>query len=360
MNLYEKISVLGPGAKYDTCGPKDLGNTTDIPGVYYAKTSNGAECRLFKVLQTNACRNNCKYCAFRRDRSCQRVLTTSDEMAKAFMLTWDKRLVDGLFLSSGITDTADSTMTRLLDTVMILRKNYRYSGYIHLKIMPGSSRNVIENALSMANRVSINIESPTESDLEYLSPDKTFRDGFVPTLEIINEEIKRRKYFGKKTPSITTQFIVGAGMETDRHLMMATDRLYKRFGLKRVFYSAFRPVEDTPLSEKEAASPVRQHRLYQSDFLLRTYHFSVADFVFDDSGFISEQVDPKTLWAKNHPEIFPVNINTADFYTLLKVPTIGPTTAEKIVQMRKGRKIRSCEEIGGRIKEARVGTYICY
>ena len=353
MDLYEKIAILGPGAQYDTCGPRDLGVTTDIPGVYHAKVGGGAECRLFKVLQTNTCKNNCHYCAFRRDRACSRAVTTSDEMAKAFMTVLGRRLVDGLFLSSGITNTPDYTMSRMLDTVTVLRHTYHYRGYIHLKIMPGSSHSSIEYALNMANRVSINIEAPTQTDLTSLSPDKNFQKEFLPTLTMLIEAIQKRKKQGKRAPSITTQFIVGAGNETDKHLLEATDRLYKKFGLSRVFYSAFRPVDHTPLSEKPPASLVRQHRLYQSDFLLRFYRFQLSDFCLSDQGYLNEDVDPKTLWAKRHPEQFPVNINTASFYNLIRVPGIGPLSAKKIISARKECRITSLDTFTGKRMQTR-------
>jgi len=197
MNLYEKISILGPSAQYDTCGPKDFGKTTNIPGVYHAKVAGNQICRLFKVLQTNSCQNSCKYCAFQCNRACKRTTATPDEMAKAFDSAYSRRLVDGLFLSSGIIGTADSTMGKVLDTATILRKKYRYRGYLHLKVMPGSSQSSIEQATKLANRLSINIEAPTEDSLAHLSPDKNLKKGFFYTLSLITTtkkvEILRHK-----------------------------------------------------------------------------------------------------------------------------------------------------------------------
>ena len=175
MDLYQKISVLGPSAKYDTCGPKDFGKTTNIPGVYHAKVGGGNICRLFKVLQTNSCVNNCTYCAFRRDRDCERTVASPDEMAAAFDSAHSRRFVDGLFLSSGVIKSPDTTMTRMLETAQVLRAKYQYRGYLHLKLMPGVSRSCIRESLRLANRVSLNIESPTEEDLLTLAPEKNLK-----------------------------------------------------------------------------------------------------------------------------------------------------------------------------------------
>lgn len=347
MDLYEKISILGPNARYDTCGPKDFGQTTDIPGVYHAKVGGSRICRLFKVLQTNVCLNNCRYCAFRRDRSCRRVVASPEEMARAFDSAYSRCLVDGLFLSSGIVENPQTTMTRMLETVEIVRKKYRYPGYVHLKIMPGSPPDTIRAAVKLANRVSLNIESPTESSLGDLAPDKELKKGFYYTLSLIKEELKRLRYAGRRTPSLTTQFVVGAGEEKDQEIILATHSLYKNFGLKRVFYSGFRPVLDTPLADKPAVSLTRGHRLYQADFLLRFYRFSPWEIPLGGDGFLSEVKDPKTLWAENHPGLFPVNLNRAGYWQLLRVPGIGPVSAKKIIGIRRQSRVRSLDQLKG-------------
>lgn len=347
MSLYEKIAILGPSAQYDTCGPKDFGKTTNIPGVYHAKVGGNQICRLFKVLQTNSCRNNCSYCAFRQNRDCQRTSASSEEMAKAFDSAYSRRLVDGLFLSSGIIKDPDYTMTKMIDTATLLRKRYRYSGYLHLKVMPNTSADVVREAIRLSNRISLNIESPTENDLASLSENKDLRKGFFYTLSVIKKELNKRRFAGWKIPSLTTQFVVGAGEETDKDIIQKTHLLYKSFSLKRVFYSAFRPVENTPLADKPAASKTREHRLYQADFLMRFYRFSPWDIPLDRQGFLSEMNDPKTLWAEKNPNYFPVNLNQASYWQLLKVPGIGPTSAKKILELRKGAKIRSLSDLAG-------------
>lgn len=361
MDLYQKISILGPSARYDTCGPKDFGQTTDIPGVYHAKVGGNRVCRLFKVLQTNACSHNCRYCAFRRDRSCARVIAAPDEMARAFDSAYSRRLVDGLFLSSGIIESPETTMTSMLDTAHILRRKYRYSGYLHLKIMPGASSNCIRESIKLADRISLNIESPTESDLTSLAPDKSFRKGFYYTLSLIKNELKKLRFAGQRVPSLTTQFVVGASEEKDRDIIQTTHFLYKNFGLKRVFYSAFRPVPDTPLAEKPAASLVREHRLYQADFLMRFYRFSPWEIPLDEKGFLAEADDPKMLWAENHPEIFPINLNQADYWQLLKIPGVGPVSAKKIIKIRKEGKIKFSSQINGfRLQTKKLSSFVCF
>ena len=360
MDLYQKISILGPSAQYDTCGPKDFGKTTDIPGVYHAKVGGSHICRLFKVLQSNACTNNCNYCAFRRDRDCNRVIATPDEMARAFDSAYSRRLVDGLFLSSGVINNASTTMTKMLDTAHILRAKYKYTGYLHLKLMPGSPENTVEEAMKVANRISVNIEAPTASSLAQLSPEKNLKEDLLKTLALVLKYRRKAKAIGsRRVPSLTTQFVIGAGNETDGELVEATNVLYEKFGLTRVFYSAFRPVPKTPLAEKPAESLVREHRLYQVDFLMRFYKFSPREIPLDKRGFLSETEDPKMLWAKNNPEFFPINMNTAGYYQLLRVPGIGPTSARKILDLRKESRINSFDRFAGlRVQVKKMSEFV--
>lgn len=358
MDLYQKISILGPNAQYDTCGPKDFGLVTDIPGVYRANVG-GRVCRIYKVLQTNSCRNNCRYCALRRDRQFPRVKASSEELAKSFINVYSRRLVEGFFLSSAIIGSADNTMQMLIDTATIVRKQYGYKGYLHLKIMPGSSPVAVKEALGLASRVSLNIESPTEKSLANLSSEKNLQAGFYNTLKIIKKEIDERKYSGKKAPSITTQFVVGGGGENDREIIRTSGNLYQEFGLKRIFYSAFRPVPETPLADKPAASLVREHRLYQTDFLMRFYRFLPGQIPTDQSGFLFEEADPKFIWAQKNPQYFPIDINRADYWDLLKVPGIGPTSAKKILEMRQHCRIQTLNQFAKkRFLSKKLSAYV--
>jgi predicted DNA-binding helix-hairpin-helix protein len=361
MDLYQKISILGPSAQYDTCGPQDFGQTTNIPGVYHAKVGGSHICRLFKVLQSNFCTNNCRYCAFRRDRNVERVTASPDEMAGAFDSAYSRRLVEGLFLSSGVAGSPETTMTRMIDTAQILRQKYQYHGYLHLKIMPGTSASCIRETMKLANRISLNIESPTEEGLSTLAPEKDLKKGFFYTLSLIKSEMAKFRWAGRKVPSLTTQFVVGAGEETDKDLIQKTHFLYKGFGLRRVFYSAFRPVPGTPLENQPAVSLTREHRLYQADFLLRFYRFLPHEIPLDEGGFLSEVSDPKTLWARQHPELFPVNLNTAGYWQLLKVPGLGPVSAKKILKIRKGGRLWDFSQLkDSRLQIKKISNFACF
>lgn len=212
----------------------------------------------------------------------------------------------------------------------------------------------------MANRVSINIESPTDENLLEISPDKNLKSDFYLTMTKLQSEITKLKMKGeKRLPSVTTQFVVGAGSEKDKDIIKTTDFLYKNFGLKRVFYSAFRPVENTPLENKPAESLTREYRLYQADFLMRFYHFSPNEIPLDDQGFLPEARDPKLLWAESHLELFPININKAPYWDLLKIPGVGPETAKRIIRLRKTNPIKYLSDlVGQRIQMDKMINYV--
>ena len=287
------------------------------------------------------------------------MAATPDEMAQAFASAHSRHLVDGLFLSSGIAGNPQTTMTQMLDTATILRTRYRYRGYLHLKVMPGAPSDTIAAAAQLADRISLNIESPTEEDLAALSPDKDLKKGFFYTLTLIKDQIKKLHQLGQKAPSVTTQFVVGAGEEKDSNIIKTTYLLYKAFNLKRVFYSAFRPVPQTPLADHPAASLTREHRLYQADFLLRFYRFTPNDIPLDNQGNLLQTTDPKLAWAQLHPEYFPINLNQAGYWQLLKVPGIGPESAQKIINLRKHRPIKSLSQLEGqRIQTKKASSFV--
>ena len=318
-------------------------------------------CKLFKVLQSNVCQNNCKYCAYRKDRDTQRVTTTPDEMASAFNTVWSSRKVDGLFLSSGIVKDPTYSMAQLIDTATILRNKYKYGGYIHLKIMPGTEESAIEEAIKLSNRISLNVESPTTDSLAIVAPDKSWDRDFKTTLDKIDKVFKQRRYIGLRNPSLTTQLVVGAGGEKDREIIDVVGNLYNAYNFKRIFYSAFRPVEKTPLENHQATSLVREHRLYQADFLINQYGFEANEIPTNMFGLLDEEIDPKRMWADLHPEVFPININTASYQQLIRIPGLGPVSAKKIIQFRKVRKIRDkFDMIRTRIQWSKAATYLCF
>jgi predicted DNA-binding helix-hairpin-helix protein len=267
------------------------------------------------------------------------------------------RLVEGLFLSSGICGGAKQTMDQMLSTVELVRQRYQFKGYVHLKLLPGASRGQVERAGQLAQRVSVNLEAPNMDRLRQIAPAK-LREQVLQPMLWASEFI--RKGEGRWAPAgQTTQFVVGAADESDLELLTTTSNLYSKLRLHRVYYSAFQPVRDTPLEDKPFTPAWREHRLYQCDFLFRLYGFHLDDLVFDESGHLPRERDPKTMWAQSHPEYFPVEINQADRNDLLRVPGIGPRSAKRIVDARRGTKLTTLRELGrtGAVA-ARAAPYI--
>jgi predicted DNA-binding helix-hairpin-helix protein len=263
-----------------------------------------------------------------------------DELASLFHELLSHGLVEGIFLSSGIVGDSDRTMERIVETARIIRKRYGFKGYIHLKIMPGASDAAIEDAISLATRVSVNIEAPNRMRLSKIAPEKDF--------DISIQTIRRARKLIMESGlqvSQTTQLVVGAAGETDREILESIGRLYKELGVSRAYFSGFRPVPDTPLDNLPPADPRRIARLYQADFLIRRYGFEVEEIPLEDDGNLSLGIDPKMKWAISHPEFFPVEVNTADREILLKVPGIGPKSAWKILMMRREGGIRGLEDL---------------
>lgn len=353
-SIYRKLQILGPSAKYDTCGPKESEHVK-IPGIYYARTNNGY-CRLFKVLQTNVCVKNCRYCVNQSCSNTKRTSLTPDEMAQTFIELWHKKLVDGLFLSSGIVGKAEIAMSRILETAQILRHKYHYCSYIHLKIMPGVSNTYLEEAIKLSNRVSLNLEAPNEKRLNEISPDKNFQTEVMDTTLRLNKFMKKFNQNYHRQVSQTTQFVIGATQENDNEVISTVSDLYQKLHLTRIFYSPFRPASGTVLEHQPPVSLLREHRLYQVDWLLRFYHFQKDDIPLDSRGKLFLSNDPKMIWAEKHPEYFPMEINQANYCKLLKIPGIGPIVAKKIISLKQkhGRfsSHRQLQKIGVILKRA--------
>ena len=345
--LPDKFKTLTTGASFDVCGYAGPGREITNPDRFiYSATLPGGGCvNLFKVLMTNVCVSDCGYCVNQIGRDCPRTSFRPEELARTFSEMVQKRRVTGLFLTSGIAGDPSRTMQSMIDAVHILRGHYQFNGYIHLKILPGASYSCVEEACRIATRVSVNMEAPTATHLARLSTKKDIHDGILERMNWV-------KQFTEKNPRLapggqTTQFVVGAAGETDRDLLIRTDSLYSEIGLKRVYFSAFRPVSDSRLENLTPTPPLRQHRLYQTDWLLRVYGFSLqeVDLALGRSGNLALNKDPKLFIAHAQPWLFPVDVNTASYTELLRVPGIGPISAQKIIEVRKECKIDSLKQL---------------
>jgi predicted DNA-binding helix-hairpin-helix protein len=287
---------------------------------------------ILKTMVTTACERNCFYCAFRAGRSrTERLTFQPDEMAKGFDRIQRAKLVDGLFLSSGIIGGGVRAQDKIIETAEILRRNYQYRGFIHLKIMPGAEYEQIRRAMQLADRVSINMEGATAQRLELLAPKKDFWNELVQRLMWV-EEIRRTE---RVRASSVTQFVVGAVGDTDLELLALSEKLYRQAGISRAYYMPFGPVSQTPFEERPAVLPKRAHRLYQASFLLRDYNWSTEDLGFEPDQNLRLDVDPKQAWAEINLRQAPIELNRADRETLLRVPGIGPKSADRILVARR-------------------------
>jgi predicted DNA-binding helix-hairpin-helix protein len=352
----QKLDILSRDGQYDlacACSTKDPAEhrkqSADGKWIYPVTLPNGGTSVLFKTLLSNVCNNDCKYCPLRERSDVRRCTLTPEETTSTFLDYLNQRKVFGLFLSSGVIGTPDNTMERMLSVVRLLRKVHRFRGYIHLKIIPGSSAAAVEEAVSLASAVSLNIETPGEKHLSKLSDKKSYLKDIIEPMQLISRlTAKGSPYHRVKH---TTQFIVGAADESDAEIVKYTAALYDRLQLQRVYFSAYqRGLGDRSLPGEQAALPnpadvlTREHRLYQVDFLFRRYGFTEEDIGFDAGGRLSLTQDPKQLWADRHPEFFPVDINRATKHELLRVPGLGPTTVSRIIAARKESRLRRADD----------------
>jgi predicted DNA-binding helix-hairpin-helix protein len=305
---------------------------------------NGQRIRLLKTLLTSVCERNCFYCPFRAGRDFRRATFKPEQMAHTFMALYKAGIAEGIFLSSGVVNGGVNTQEKMLDTAEILRRRLEYQGYLHLKIMPGAERGQVERAMLLADRVSINLEAPNSERLHRLAPHKEFTQELLEPLRWIDQI--RRRSTGKLAwngywPSSVSQFVVGGAGESDVELVQTSEFLFKQLGVKRAYYSAFTPIAETPLENLPATSPKRELRLYQASFLLRDYHFTLEDIPFDTNGNLPLNQDPKSAWAQTHLEERPIDINRAEREELLRIPGIGPKSAQAILSARQqGQRIQ--------------------
>jgi predicted DNA-binding helix-hairpin-helix protein len=319
-------------------GPRDLSDC--ITNV----TAGNRKMPVLKAMTTTACERDCLYCPFRAGRSSmRRVKLSPDEMAQGFMALYRARAVEGLFLSSGVIRGGVTSQDAILDTGAILREKYGFRGYIHLKIMPGAERDQVKRAMQLANRVSINLEAPNAGRLERIAPGKQFADELLTPLRWVED--LRRASEGRLRASSTTEFVVGPAGESDVELLSTSEYLHHELKLARVYFSAFRPVTETPLDNHPATNDTRRIRLYQASFLLRDYGFQAEELPFAADGSLPQQEDPKRVWAEEHLGHAPVEINTASRNDLLRVPGIGLKGAARILAARRKDKLRSLDDL---------------
>lgn len=351
--IREKLQILADAAKYDvSCSSsgsnrknkdKGVGNTGN--GICHSYTEDGRCVSLLKILFSNVCIFNCSYCVSRRSNDVKRAAFTVQEVVDLTMNFYRRNYIEGLFLSSGIFKSADHTMERMLQVVKKLRLEENFNGYIHLKTIPGASQEIITEAGLYVDRMSINLEMPTEAGLQKFAPEKTHAE-VQKDLGIVRDrliQLKDERKLIKSVPKFvpagqTTQMVVGAHSETDQDIILMADRHYKEFKLKRVYFSGYIPInpEEKALPTVGSAPPLlRENRLYQSDWLMRFYEFSADEIVDDQHPNLDLDIDPKLSWALRHPEAFPVDINHADYKMILRVPGIGVSSAKKIVQARR-------------------------
>ena len=354
MDLMEKLTILTDAAKYDAActssgldragRPGKLGSTM-LAGCCHSFSADGRCVTLLKVLMTNVCCYDCQYCVNRRSNDLPRAAFTPRELAELTIQFYRRNYIEGLFLSSAVLQTPDYTTERMIEALRLLREEYGFGGYIHAKAIPGADPLLTYRLGLLADRMSVNIELPSERSLQTLAPDKTksailapmgqIRDG----IQVSQTELKLYRGAPRFAPAgQSTQMIVGATPESDLHILRLTEGLYRKYRLKRVFYSAYMPVSDSKLlpAPRDFKPPLlREHRLYQADWLLRYYHFSAAELLDETHPDFDQRVDPKCSWALRHLEQFPVEVNRADYELLLRVPGIGVRSAQRILTARR-------------------------
>ncbi|WP_312692685.1 putative DNA modification/repair radical SAM protein [Caproiciproducens sp.] len=353
MDVFDKLKILTDAAKYDVACTSSgvdkkaarggMGNATAC-GICHSFAADGRCISLLKVLMTNACTYDCQYCVNRRSNDTPRAAFTPRELAELTINFYRRNYIEGLFLSSGIQRNPDYTCEQMIEALRILREEYRFSGYIHAKAIPGADSLLISRLGMLADRMSVNIELPSQSSLKLLAPDKTKHSILTPMGYIQNRirenttDLVRYRHAPRFAPAgQSTQMIVGATPETDFQILNLTEGLYKKYKLKRVFFSAYMPVSDSALLPALDTKPplLREHRLYQADWLLRFYGFSANELLDAGHQSFNPYIDPKCNWALNHMEHFPMEVNRAPYTELLRIPGIGVTSAKRIVTARR-------------------------
>jgi predicted DNA-binding helix-hairpin-helix protein len=352
----DKLKILSADAQYDlacACGSthdEHRKRGADGNWIYPVTLADGGRASIFKILLSNVCSNDCKYCPLRENMDLRRCTLQTDETVRLFLDYYNRRKVFGIFISSGVIGTPDNTAERINAIARVLRYRHKFKGYIHLKVIPGSSVAAIEEAVSLASSVSLNIETPGAENLSKLSHKKGYIRDIIEPIKLISQLTQKGSRYQRVKQ--TTQFIVGAAEEDDRQIIRYMGGLYDRLGLDRIYFSAYQqglgasdlPAEQTLQNPQDVLT--REHRLYQVDFLMRKYGFKDDEISFDASGRLPLDSDPKEIWASQHPERFPVDINRADKWQLLRVPGLGLVTVNRILAQRREIKLRRIEDVG--------------
>lgn len=350
MDLENKLSILTAAARYDascaSSGSKRSGaglGSTASGGVCHSWSEDGRCISLLKILMTNRCIFDCAYCASRRSNDLPRAEFTPDEVVQLTVDFYKRNYIEGLFLSSGIWPSPQETMERMLAIVRKLRREEHFHGYIHLKAIPGAPPDLLHQAGQLVDRISVNIELPSETSLKLLAPQKR-KEAILAPMGQITEEItasqeerKTLRCAPRYAPAgQSTQLIIGASPESDRQILKLSKGLYDRFQLKRVYYSAYVPVnQDVRLQVTDKPDLLREHRMYQADWLVRLYGFEVDQLLSDQTPQLDRELDPKSMWALRNPQRFPVDVQTATYEQLIRVPGLGMTSAKRIVAARR-------------------------
>lgn len=339
MTLKEKLEILSDSAKYDaSCSSSGssrkssngIGNTA-ISGICHSFASDGRCISLLKILMTNVCIYDCKYCINRKSNNVKRAIFTPEEICEITINFYKRNYIEGLFLSSGIIKNADYTMELMIKTIELLRNKYHFGGYIHAKAIPGASNYLLKRLGKLVDRLSANIELPTSDGLKLLAPNK--EENKITNIMNYVKENQNKKFV---PAGQSTQMIIGASKESDLDIMIRSENLYTDYKLKRVFYSAYIPVNNDKLLPSLTVPPLkRENRLYQADWLLRFYSFKVEDILDKKNPNFNILIDPKADWALRHLDEFPKEINTCSYLDLLKIPGIGVTSAKRIISSRK-------------------------
>ncbi len=377
MDSFQKLAIVAEASEFESdgeisaltqpiqeslqgfCGGSDvIRNPTSQPHSIYTKNREipihmavapgGKRIPLLKSMLSTACEMNCHYCTFRAGRNYRRVTFHPEELASVFMQVYEKGLVEGLFLSTGIIGGGANTQNRLIYTAEILRSRYEYRGYLHLKLMPGVEQGQVLRAMQLGDRVSINLEAPNPDRLLHLAPQKQFNVQLLAPFKWFDEfrsTLPPHSAWDSRWPSSTTQFVVGAAGESDLELLTTVQHLSRSLGFARAYFEAFNPVSNTPLENHPPTDPLRQHRLYQASFLMRDYGFDIEDLPFNPTGELPLERDPKLAYARENLAHAPVELNNANREEILRVPGIGLKGAEAILQSRSRNKIRELSHI---------------